>query len=210
MNPWLPNVFTVYIFWYRWCDGCPKVLKSSSQHLGQAAGWKSMTHLSPQLPADIFGQPQKKKDKQPSDWWQFASNLQLSLLRESPPHHAETALKRLILKQTTSSHGKNVSMLSKSFYPIRPQNHWRQSLQVLPGMHRLARITPELQWAPFGNPLCVIDIGHVQKWITLPETNSSHLKIGLPKRKLVFQPSIFRGNVSFREGNSPFPWSHSW
>ena len=28
---------------------------------------------------------------------------------------------------------------------------------------------------------------------TLPETNSSHLKIGHPKRKLVLQPSIFRG-----------------
>ena len=28
--------------------------------------------------------------------------------------------------------------------------------------------------------------------LTLPETNSSHLKIGHPKRKLVFQPSIFR------------------
>ena len=38
--------------------------------------------------------------------------------------------------------------------------------------------------------------------ITLPETNSSHLKIGLPNRKVVFQPSIFRGYViSFREGN---------
>ena len=35
---------------------------------------------------------------------------------------------------------------------------------------------------------------------TLPETNSSHLKIGHPQRKLVFQPSIFRGYVSFREG----------
>ena len=35
---------------------------------------------------------------------------------------------------------------------------------------------------------------------TLLETNSSHLKIGHPKRKLVFQPSIFRcENVSFRE-----------
>ena len=34
---------------------------------------------------------------------------------------------------------------------------------------------------------------------TLPETNSSPLKIGLPKRKLVFQSSIFRGYVSFRE-----------
>ncbi len=35
---------------------------------------------------------------------------------------------------------------------------------------------------------------------TLPETNSSPLKIGLPKRKVVFQPSIFRCYVSFREG----------
>ena len=37
--------------------------------------------------------------------------------------------------------------------------------------------------------------------VTLPETNSSHLKIGYPKRKLVFQPSIFKCYVSFREGN---------
>ena len=37
--------------------------------------------------------------------------------------------------------------------------------------------------------------------LTLPETNSSPLKIGHPQRKLVFQPSIFRGeDVSFREG----------
>ena len=32
------------------------------------------------------------------------------------------------------------------------------------------------------------------------KTNSSHLKIGLPKRTLVFQLSIFRDYVSFREG----------
>ena len=37
---------------------------------------------------------------------------------------------------------------------------------------------------------------------TLPKTNSSPLKIGHPKRKLVFQPSIFRCHVSFREGRS--------
>ena len=35
---------------------------------------------------------------------------------------------------------------------------------------------------------------------TLPETNSSPLKIGVPKRKLVFQLFIFRCYVSFREG----------
>ena len=37
---------------------------------------------------------------------------------------------------------------------------------------------------------------------TLPETNIA-LQIGPPKRKFIFQPSIFRGeNVSFREGKS--------
>ncbi len=37
------------------------------------------------------------------------------------------------------------------------------------------------------------------KWsLTLPKTNSSPLKMGLPKRKLVFQASISRGYVSFR------------
>ena len=40
---------------------------------------------------------------------------------------------------------------------------------------------------------------------TPPETNSSPLKIGHPKRKLVFQPSIFRCYVSFREGNDSIP-----
>ena len=39
---------------------------------------------------------------------------------------------------------------------------------------------------------------------TLPETNSSPLKIGHPKRKLVFQPPIFRCDVSFRECNDNF------
>ena len=37
-----------------------------------------------------------------------------------------------------------------------------------------------------------------------PETNSSPLKLGFPKRKLIFQPSIFRGYVSFREGTKTF------
>ncbi len=32
-----------------------------------------------------------------------------------------------------------------------------------------------------------------------PKANSSPLKIGFPKRKLVFQPFILRGYVSFRE-----------
>ena len=30
---------------------------------------------------------------------------------------------------------------------------------------------------------------------TLPKTNSSPLKMGLPNRKVVFQPSIFRGEL---------------
>ena len=44
------------------------------------------------------------------------------------------------------------------------------------------------------------NLGHDLLIFTLPETNSSPLKIGLPNRKVVFQPSIFRGYVSFREG----------
>ncbi len=44
---------------------------------------------------------------------------------------------------------------------------------------------------------------------TLPETNNSHLKIGHPNRKLVFQPSIFTGYVSFREGKSKWESSPS-
>ena len=50
---------------------------------------------------------------------------------------------------------------------------------------------------------------------TLPKTNSSHLKIGHPNRKVVFQPSVFRGYVSCKEGNIEWFWdtshhSHHW
>ena len=41
------------------------------------------------------------------------------------------------------------------------------------------------------------------RYVTLPETNSSPLKIDLPKRKVAFQPSIFNGYVSFRDGSLP-------
>ena len=39
-----------------------------------------------------------------------------------------------------------------------------------------------------------------------------HLKMGHPKRKFIFQPSIFRGYVSFREGNLKFlrNWNVAW
>ena len=37
---------------------------------------------------------------------------------------------------------------------------------------------------------------------TLPETNSSHLKRDYFTRKYIFQPSIFRCYVSFREGKT--------
>ena len=43
---------------------------------------------------------------------------------------------------------------------------------------------------------------HLLLWNTLPETNSSHQKIGLLKKKLIFQLLIFRAYVSFREGTS--------
>ncbi len=46
------------------------------------------------------------------------------------------------------------------------------------------------------------------KKLTLPETNISSLKIGHPNRKVVFQPSIFRGYASFGEGSST--WNFGW
>ena len=54
---------------------------------------------------------------------------------------------------------------------------------------------------------------------TLPKTNSSPLKIGFPKRKVVFQPSIFRcgllvsGRVASRNIWIPCvtgPWTCCW
>ena len=43
--------------------------------------------------------------------------------------------------------------------------------------------------------------------ITLPETNIAP-EIGPSRSKLVFQPSIFRCYVGFREGRSPIPRHH--
>ena len=47
-----------------------------------------------------------------------------------------------------------------------------------------------------------------------PKFNSSPLKIGNPKRKLIFQPSIFRGDsLNFQgvcDSLSPFCWSVGW
>ena len=48
-------------------------------------------------------------------------------------------------------------------------------------------------------------LGHPSKWVINGGyyllTNSSHLKIRFPKRKVVSIPPFFRGYVSFREGN---------
>ena len=56
----------------------------------------------------------------------------------------------------------------------------------------------------FGDP-SVLSIQSVYASIYLSDLHSLkltwHLKIDHPKRKLVFQPSIFRGYVSFREGS---------
>ena len=48
----------------------------------------------------------------------------------------------------------------------------------------------------------MIKLKHPNKKIDVPslKLTFSPLKIGLPNRKVVFQPSIFRGYVSFREG----------
>ncbi len=43
------------------------------------------------------------------------------------------------------------------------------------------------------------------QWTTLPETNIAPENRPKPNRKVVFQPSIFRGYVSFREGKTLKP-----
>ena len=46
-----------------------------------------------------------------------------------------------------------------------------------------------------------MDPGMLLIQVTLPETNSSPLKMMVSNRNLLFQGSIFRGYVSFREGS---------
>ena len=57
--------------------------------------------------------------------------------------------------------------------------------------------------------------GPASQDVPLPETNSSPLKLGFPNRKVVFQPSIFRGYVSFRQctdilinDQAVYKWEH--
>ena len=51
-----------------------------------------------------------------------------------------------------------------------------------------------------------VDTFMLRSWLsrtsTLHKTNSSYLKIGIPKIKVVSQPPFFRGYDSFREGSS--------
>ena len=70
-----------------------------------------------------------------------------------------------------------------------------------PGLEKLFRRTFWMctEWNPKPKQQTTLWMSLIMSY-TLPETNSSHLKIGHPKRKVVFQPSIFRGYVSFREG----------
>ncbi len=67
---------------------------------------------------------------------------------------------------------------------------WRRTWELGKKNSQICRQTRSKRWAKY-----------TQNWGTLPKTNSSPLKIGHPKRKLGFQPSIFRCHVSFREGN---------
>ena len=76
----------------------------------------------------------------------------------------------------------------------------RNILQGLPGSKPIGFLA-KLKWMRLEE----------RKTSTLPRTNILHLKIGHPKREVVFQPSIFRCYVSFREGRktletSTFCW----
>ena len=91
---------------------------------------------------------------------------------------------------------------------------WAEQFPILP-----SRITPSTIWKPVSTPQGFMHrVGSKVKWhqgpniqngslisdsgySTLPETNNSHLPRIHPKRKLVFQPSIFRCYVNFKEGS---------
>jgi len=123
-----------------------------------------MTHLSPQSPADIFGQPRSRG-------FQVIGG---SLLKTSNSHCCMKALHimlkplttKMILKQTTSSsHGKNVSMVSKSFGNMTAPF----GLKIIEGNHcrfcekRIAWLHCRTPLLHLANPLYAIDIGHIQK-----------------------------------------------
>ncbi len=76
--------------------------------------------------------------------------------------------------------------------------HSRMNVCLLSHAKKSKNITPVMRVST-QNSWQVLKVDLI--WFTLPETNSSPLKIGHPKRKVVFQPSIFRCYVSFREGN---------
>ena len=103
----------------------------------------------------------------------------------------------------------------KDFYsryvPLKCETHLPPKVKVL---QRNAVVRDVASWISWWNHLFVFMrfrlkneafLSIVVEHRTLPETKSSHLKIGHPKRKLIFQPSIFRCYISFREGNNQFP-----
>ena len=103
----------------------------------------------------------------------------------------------------------------KDFYsryvPLKCETHLPPKVKVL---QRNAVVRDVASWISWWNHLFVFMrfrlkneafLSIVVEHRTLPETKSSHLKIGHPKRKLIFQASIFRCYISFREGNNQFP-----
>ena len=102
-----------------------------------------------------------------------------SLLQTSNSHCCMKALHimlkllttKMILKQTTSSsHGKNVSMVSKSFWNTTAPF----GLKIIEGNHcrfcekRIAWLHCRTPLLHLANPLYAINIGHIQKWEIIP------------------------------------------
>ena len=78
-----------------------------------------------------------------------------------------------------------------------PQLH--KALQSTGGSWRLSRFNGFCSSGNTSNSLRIHILS--RRWLhSLKLTVSLHLKIGHPKRKRVFQPSIFRCYLSFREG----------
>ena len=68
-------------------------------------------------------------------------------------------------------------------------------------LSRTDEICPENQKCWF---ISLFGCGNLIPLVPLPETNSSTLEIGHPKRKFLFQPWVFSGHVSLREGRTIF------
>lgn len=174
INPWVADLYTVSIVWYRWCRLNIKVQPLSKgtwifQPVSRPSSWLKVN--------DTFVTSITCRYLWPTSQRGFQV-IGGSLLQTSNSHCCMKALhimlkllsNKLILKQTTSSHDKNVSMVSKSFWHMTAPF----GLKIIEGNHcrfcekRIAWLHCRTPLLHLANPLYAIDIGHIQKWEIIP------------------------------------------